>query len=208
MKGVDRHGLNWDQPLPAKLTIQIGSMVDVFPAQLAIETLLEYGPKDIGVVVLGEDNIGLGLTMLVGDNPVGYYHVYTGSSIQDLLVPGLSAEAFRKFAQSEKTSGECSKEMMSSIDSKYGCVSVGVPLGSTTCDMRCQTEVVSKLFTAGVSVRFSAHFSLKNEVGCVGFRQDLGGTEGGAKCIAKILGYEFHSSGCNGDGYPYNVRVR
>jgi hypothetical protein len=97
MKGVDRHGLDWNQPLPAKLTIQIGSMVDVFPAQLAIETLLEHGSKDIGVVLLPKGDGGLGLTMLVGSAPVGNYHVYTGSSIQNLLAPGLSEEAFRKF---------------------------------------------------------------------------------------------------------------
>jgi hypothetical protein len=88
MEGVDWRGWNWNHPLPTQLTIQIGSMVDVFPAQLAIETILEYGPKDIGVVVLPADSRGLGLSMLVGSNPVGNYHVYTGSSIQDLLAPG------------------------------------------------------------------------------------------------------------------------
>jgi len=99
MEGVDWRGLSWNEPLPGKLTIQIGYMVDVFPAQLAIETLLEYGPRDIGVVVLPKDNKGLGLSMLVGREPVGNHRVYTGEGIQGLLVHGLSKEAFRKFAK-------------------------------------------------------------------------------------------------------------
>ncbi len=99
MKGVDSHGLNWELPLPEKLTIQIGSLVDVFPAQLAIETLLEFGSKDVGVVLLPKGDGGLGLTMFVGIPPIGNHQVISGSSIQDLLTPGLSKEAFRKFAK-------------------------------------------------------------------------------------------------------------
>lgn len=99
MDDVDWRGVNWNQPLPAQLTVQIGYLVDVFPAQLAIETLLAYGPKNLGVVVLAKDNAGLGLSMLVGNKMVGNYHVYTGDSIQDLLTPMLSREAFSEFAK-------------------------------------------------------------------------------------------------------------
>lgn len=207
MEGVDWRGLNWGYPLPARLTIQIGSDVDVFPAQLAIETLLDYGPKDIGVVILPDENMGLALSMLVGFNPIGNNYVYTGRSIQNLLVPGISKEAFSKFAKFSKLNGVCTKELTSCINGKFGCVSVGVPDGINTCDIHCQAKVFEKLNAAGISV-LSTHPSIKTEIGCVGYRKDLGGTEDGAKCIAKILGYEFHSWGCNADGWPYNVRVR
>jgi len=99
MKGVDRHRLNWERPLPEKLTIQIGSLVDVFPAQLAIETLLEFGSKDIGVVLLPKGDGGLGLSMFVGIPPIGNYQVISGGGIEDLLAPGLSKEEFRKLAK-------------------------------------------------------------------------------------------------------------
>ena len=213
MKGVDRHGLNWELPLPEKLTIQIGSMVDVFPAQLAIETLLEYGSKDIGVVVSPEGDGGLGLTMLAGRNYVGNYHVYTGSSIQNLLAPGLSKEAFRKFAKLKefKTADiECLKPFTECRNRQGPCVSLN--FDATTCDVACQAKVLEKLYEAGIlpTTRTSSVLPLS----CVGYRKDIDGTEGGAKCIAKLLGYEFRVEGygnpvwgCNVDGYPYSVLV-
>lgn len=213
MKGVDRHGLNWDLPLPEKLTIQIGSMVDVFPAQLVIETLLEYGSKDIGVVVLPKGDGGLGLTMLVGRNYVGNYHVYTGSSIQNLLAPGLSKEAFRKFAKLKEfktTDIECFKPFTECRNRIGPCVSMN--FDATTCDGDCQAKVLEKLYEAGIlpTTRTSPTLPLS----CVGYRKDIDGTEEGAKCIAKLLGYEFHAEGygylgggCNVDGYPYSIWV-
>lgn len=213
MKGVDRHGLNWDQPLPAKLTIQIGSMVDVFTAQLAIETLLEYGPKDIGVELMPDNYRGLGLTMLVGSNLVNNYRVYTGSSIQDLLAPGLSIEAFRKFAKLKDfktTDVECIKPFTECRNRKGPCVSLN--FDAATCDGDCQKKVFEKLYEAGIlpTTRTSSTLPLS----CVGYRKDIDGTESGAKCIAKLLGYEFRAEGygnpvwdCNVDGYPYSVWV-
>lgn len=214
MKGMDRHGLNWELPLPAKLTIQIGSMVDVFPAQLAIETLLEYGSKDIGVVVSPQGDGGLGLTMLVGRNYVGNYHVYYGSSIQNLLAPGLSKEAFRKFVKLKEfktTDTECLKPFTECRNRKGPCVSLN--FDATKCDRDCQAKVLEKLYEAGILpiTRTSSTLPLS----CVGYRKDIDGTEEGAKCIAKLLGYEFHAEGygfpvwgCNVDGYPYSVWAR
>jgi hypothetical protein len=49
-------------------------------------------------VVLPKDNMGLGLTMIIGSNPVGNNHVYTGDSIQELLAPDLTQQDFEKFA--------------------------------------------------------------------------------------------------------------
>lgn len=213
MEGVDWRGLNWDQPLPAKLTIQIGSMVDVFPAQLAIETLLEYGPKDIGVVALPEENMGLAMSMLVERNPVGNYQVYTGSSIQNLLVPGLSQEAFRKFSKLKKfktTDVECLKPFTECRNRTGPCVSLY--FDAATCNGDCQAKVLDKLYETGILpiIRISSTLPLS----CVGYRKDIDGTEAGAKCLAKLVGYEFHAGGyeypvsnCNGDGYPYSIWV-
>lgn len=104
------------------------------------------------------------------------------------------------------TQGGCSKEMKTCGIAGNACVSMGVPDGAATCDSDCQAEALGKLFKAGVSVY--AHMgSPKTPLGCVGYRKDLGGTEAGAKCIARVLGYEYHSLGCNDDGWPYNVRV-
>lgn len=213
MKGVDWRGLNWEQPLPAKLTIQIGSDVDVFPAQLAIETLLEHGHKDIGVVVLPDENTGLALSMLVGRNPISNYHVYTGKSIQNLLVHGLSKEAFRKFAKLKEfkaTDIECLKPFTECRNRTGPCVSLN--FDAATCDGGCQAKILEKLYEAGILP--TARTSPALPLSCVGYRKDIDGTEGGAKCIAKLLGYEFHAEGyrypvfgCNVDGYPYSVWV-
>ena len=88
------------------------------------------------------------------------------------------------------------------------CVSLGVPDGSSICDEICQLEVVGKLHAAGVSVYSHPEIkSQKNSRGCVGYRPDIGGTEAGAKCIAKVLGYSSLVWGCNEDGARYNVRT-
>lgn len=118
LKGGNWRGRLGDRPLPEKLTIQIGSIVDVFPAQLAIETLLEYGFKDIGVVLLPKEYMGLGLSVLIGSHPLGNSYVYTGKGIQNLLKPGLSEHAFRKFSEISKPSGDCTKEMMVCVNGK------------------------------------------------------------------------------------------
>lgn len=216
MEGVDRHGLNWDQPLPAKLTLQIGSSVDVFKAQLVIETLLEYGSKDIGVVLSAEGDGGLGLTMLAGINYFGNYHVYTGDSIQGLLTPGLSENKFRKFSKLREfktTNIECLKPFTECRNRKGPCVSV--IFDATTCVGDCQANVLEKLYEAGISP--AARTLPTFPQSCVGYRKDVDGTEGGAKCIAALLGYEFRAEGyrhplfnvwsCNVDGYPYSVWV-
>lgn len=213
MKGMDRHGMDWEVPLPEKLIIQIGSLVDVFTAQLAIETLLEYGSKDIGVVVSPKVDGGLGLTMLVGRNYVGNYYIYTGDSIQNLLMPGLSKEAFRKFAKLKEfktTDVECLKPFTECRNRNGPCISLNYD--TSTCGKDCQTKVLEKLYGAGIlpTIRTSATVPLS----CVGYRKDIDGTQEGAKCIAKLLGYEFRAEGygnpvwgCNVDGYPYSAWI-
>lgn len=115
MKDKDWLGRNWNDPLPSQLTIQIGSEVDIFAAQLAIETLLEYGTKDIGVVVLQKNDGALSLSMLVGRNLIGNNHIYRGSDIQVLLSPNISRSDFDKFAKQAlpDLSAPCAIEMMS-----------------------------------------------------------------------------------------------
>lgn len=217
MKGVDWRGWNWDHPPPTKLTIQIGSEVNVFAAQLAIETLLEYGPKDIGVVVLPKENRGLALSMLVGTKPAGNFYIYSGNEIQNLLVPNLTRSDFDRFTKQGKPdlSIPCSKEMAACNDSRNGCVSFRVYSDATsTCDIECQTKLLEKLQTANIQ------YSLLKEIltipypnvagatsKCVGYRSDINGTAEGAMCIAKLLGVEYSSAGCNGDGMAYTVRV-
>jgi hypothetical protein len=47
--------------------------------------------------------------------------------------------------------------------------------------------------------------------GCVGFREDAGGTEEGAQCLVEILGenyrvaYPGENTFCRMDGYPYDI---
>lgn len=196
-----------DQTLPAKLTIQIGSAVDVNTAQWAIETLLEYGPKDIGVVVLPKNSPSFFMfRILIGSNPVGNYHVYAGDSLQNLLSPDLTQEDFAKFAKliiPETTDIECANKLTACRNWDGSCVSMTVDV--STCGRACQAEVLEKLYSVGVSA--DIHTYPRDHYSCVGYRKDISGTEEGAKCIAKLLGYEYDPSGCNTDGHPYNVWV-
>lgn len=86
---------------PEKLTIYISSEVDVFSAQLVIETLLEYDFKEIGVVWLPEESRLWHL--FIGMSSVEDSYVYSGAALQRLLTPGLSKKAFRKVATSRAT---------------------------------------------------------------------------------------------------------
>jgi hypothetical protein len=101
---------------------------------------------------------------------------------------------------------DCSKEMTVCRFWQGSCVSMGAPQGTSTCDMDCRAQVLGKLNAVGITASTHAR-SPASPLDCVGFRIDLGGTEAGAKCLAKLLGFEYHAVGCNEDGYPFNVRV-
>jgi hypothetical protein len=196
-----------DQTLPARFIIQIGSAVEVDAAQWAIEALLEYGPKGIGVVVLPKNSLSFFMfRILIGNNPVGNYQVYTGDSIQKLLAPDLTQQDFEKFAkliEPEPSGIECSKELTACRKLQGNCISMTVD--PSTCNRDCQMKVIEKLYSVGVSAALRTY--PMDHYSCVGYRRDISGTEEGAKCIAKLLGYEYDPHGCNTDGRPYNVWV-
>lgn len=102
---------------------------------------------------------------------------------------------------------DCSSSVGRCLERKQACVNMGIPSNISTCDIDCQAKVLSNLYSAGVTADFHTG-APSSTVGCVGYRADLGGTKQGAQCIANVLGYEFRDSGCNEDGWPYNVRVR
>lgn len=102
---------------------------------------------------------------------------------------------------------DCSQVLGACAGAGKVCVSVGIPAGASSCDVDCQAQVLRKLYAAGVSTMFHTG-ALRYSQGCIGYREDLGGTKEGAQCIARVLGYELHSFDCNEDGWPYNVRVQ
>jgi hypothetical protein len=118
-----------------------------------------------------------------------------------------SIEEWKRWWTFDGTDDSCSKEMEVCRFWQNGCVSMGAPQGTSTCDMDCQAKVLAKLSAVdGIKV-YSHARSAPSPLDCVGFREDLGGTQAGAKCLAKVLGYEYRAVGCNEDGFPYNVRV-
>ena len=97
----------------------------------------------------------------------------------------------------------CKAEFRKCTGIKGYCVWVGVPLESN-CDKKCQIKIMRDIQNKfGVGI-LSTETS-REQTGCVGFRQDLNGTEKGAVCLATLLGYRFDPVGCNRSGWPYNV---
>lgn len=210
MEGKDWRGIDWSSPLPSKLIISIGSEVDVFAAQLAIETLLEYGPKDIGFVVLPKNDGALSLSMLAGRNLIGNNHVYRGNDIQKLLSPNLTRGDFDKFAKQSQPdpSAPCSKEMAACNGKELGCVRLRFAFeAASTCDDKCQLALFEKLQTATIPFHSIVSGRASVPFNCVGYRKDANGTEEGAKCIARLLGLEYRADGCNEDGWPYAAKI-
>lgn len=81
--------------------------------------------------------------------------------------------------------------------------SVSMIVDPSACNRDCQMKVIEKLYSVGVSA--AVRTSPMNRYSCVGYRKDISGTEEGAKCMAKLLGYQYDPSGCNTDGSPYSV---
>jgi hypothetical protein len=195
------------------LTVQIGSAVAVHTAQRFIETLLKYGPNDIGVVLLPKTSHSYYASRIqVGLQPVGNYQVYLGNSIQNLLSSDLTQEDFEKFAklmEPEPAGIECSKELAVCKNREGICLRV--EFDTSKCNMSCQAEISRKLYSVGILpdvFSFSTkHFS------CVGYRKDKGGTEKGAQCLANLLGYKqvmaataaYESEGCFTYDMPYFI---
>lgn len=118
-----------------------------------------------------------------------------------------SIEVWKRWWTFDNAKDDCLKEMTVCRFWQGSCVSMGAPQGTSTCDMACQAQVLGKLNAVGGITVYAHARSAASPLDCVGFRKDLGGTEAGAKCLAKLLGYEYHAVGCNEDGSPYNVRV-
>jgi hypothetical protein len=98
---------------------------------------------------------------------------------------------------------------LTQICKEQSCISMQIPSGSKNCDTNCAAELVAKLnqhgFTVNCAISIPAPASPR---GCVGYRADLGGTEEGARYIAKILNYDYPVEGCNAAGWPYDVRTK
>ena len=89
----------------------------------------------------------------------------------------------------------------------YGtCVMLRFPRDAT-CDAACQLDVKKKIKDAGVSVWHEAKRPTPERKGCVGYREDIGGTVQGAQCLALLTGYELRSEECNHNGWAYSVVV-
>ena len=211
-------------PLPSKLTVQINRKVDVNSALLVIETLRRYGAWDIGVVVLPQGNVpayDVYLSyVIVGDNPVGNNQVYTGGEIDDLLSAELTQEEFEKLAKPrmpETVSADCSRKMNNCMGLSWGCVFLTVPRDAS-CDKDCQAQVLDKLYASNIPTyagigKKTIYTPPSSPRGCVGYTKNLvvgaafGGTESGARCIAKLLGYQYLDAGCNESGGAFTVKV-
>lgn len=83
------------------------------------------------------------------------------------------------------------------------CVFVGIPLDST-CDKTCIVRLLTKI-QQQIPKDMKIAASAKGIHGCVGYRPDLGGTEYGAMCLAKHLGFRYEPEGCNASGWAYHV---
>ena len=106
------------------------------------------------------------------------------------------------------TDSDCSKEMTACSGSRPVCVSLRAPVNApSVCNKDCQAHVIGRLNAAGVSFSYNGTTPVAPPLGCVGFRKDIGGTEAGAKCIAKLLGYTYSPISCNEDGAPYTVKI-
>ena len=64
----------------------------------------------------------------------------------------------------------------------------------------------ARLSREGVYVKFSEDGAPWGRTpGCVGFREDLGGTEAGARRLVEFLGQSYRLGPCNGSGFPYSI---
>lgn len=97
----------------------------------------------------------------------------------------------------------CKAELRKCDPVKGTCIFVGFPIDSD-CDNACKAKLLTKV-EALVQAIPKAAYSPKGVHGCVGFRPDLGGTEYGAMCLAKGLGYRYEPDSCNVSGWAYNI---
>ncbi|MGV8934920.1 MAG: hypothetical protein ACOH1I_09860 [Gallionellaceae bacterium] len=120
-----------------------------------------------------------------------------------------SIEGWKSWWSHIATDSDCSKEMNACSGSRPFCASLLAPVNvATVCNNDCQSHVVGRLNAAGVSFSYNGVTPVAPPVGCVGFRKDIGGTEAGAKCIAKLLGYTYSPISCNEDAAPYTVKIK
>jgi hypothetical protein len=172
------------------LTVQIGPEVDVNTAQRALEIILKFASKDVGVVVLPKTSHSYYASrILVGSQPIGNYQIYVGDSIQNLLSPDLTQADFGKFAklmEPDPTAIGCSKELTACSNKEGVCLMMNID--DSKCDSVCQAELFRKLYSVGVQPIASTAPILHSA--CIGYRKDKGGTEKGAKCLADLLGYK------------------
>lgn len=119
-----------------------------------------------------------------------------------------SVEGWKTWWSHFAIEGDCSKEMTACSGSPYGCASLRAPVNVTSaCNKDCQAHIDGRLNAAGVSVSYNEVTPVAAPIGCVGFRKDIGGTEAGAKCIARLLGYTYSPWGCNEDSFPYTIKI-
>jgi hypothetical protein len=93
--------------------------------------------------------------------------------------------------------------------SDYSCISLRTAPASE-CQGDCATELAQSLRKMGIAV-LEGGPAWPDIKGCVGYREDIGGTLEGAQCLQALLGsrYQLHdpaqNRSCVADGYPYTV---
>ena len=89
--------------------------------------------------------------------------------------------------------------------SKYGCFSIRKRDGCDGCGLAAAHRLRSEL---RVEVRApSGALGQGLDPGCVGFREDLGGTREMAELVRGVLGAGYFIGDCTVDGFPINVRI-
>ena len=59
-----------------------------------------------------------------------------------------------------------------------------------------------------VRVDVSSRFGPLGPAGCIGYREDIGGTEEMAKIVQEILGAGYYIGDCKSDGFAITVRAK
>ena len=100
----------------------------------------------------------------------------------------------------------CSVELQGCTGARGACVYMGVPVDGGVCDAKCQQRLVGRLQRSGITVIKAA--APAEPKGCVGYREDLGGTAQGARCLAHAIGYTYSADSCRRAGWPYSIHLK
>ena len=86
-------------------------------------------------------------------------------------------------------------------------VGAGLPKREPECDDMCVQKIEKSLLKNHISYLRPSRGASVDHTNCIGFREDLGGTYVGAKCLVSLLGDGFKVGNCKGDGWPYSINL-